>query len=139
MTDPASTPTTTGRRQPQVAANPIPYWSRDGKTREVFATAFADFQEIGFTAVKADVPEGIQILFGETGDDHPFVEHEQMMPFVPFVRVPDVDRAIELAQRSEHGYGHTAMLHSRDTAVMSRMGKGKYGIRSPLEFSQASL
>jgi aldehyde dehydrogenase len=69
------------------------------------------------------VPANTQILYGETGDDHPFVDHEQMMPFVPFVRVPNVDRAIELAKRSEHGYGHTAVLHSRDTSVMSRMGK----------------
>ena len=46
-----------------------------------------------------------------------------MMPFIPFVRVPDVNRAIELAKISEHGYGHTAVLHSRDTAVMTRMGK----------------
>jgi len=47
---------------PQIAANPIPYWSRDGqvdKSPEVFAQAFADFAEIGFTAVKADVPEGM--------------------------------------------------------------------------------
>ncbi len=44
---------------PRVAANPIPYWSKAGKTREVFDRAFADYQEIGFTAVKADVPEGM--------------------------------------------------------------------------------
>ncbi len=69
------------------------------------------------------VPQGAQILFGETGEDHLFVEHEQMMPFVPFVRVPNVDRAIEMARKSEHGYGHTAVLHSRDTGVMSKMGK----------------
>jgi inosose dehydratase len=43
----------------RIAANPIPYWSKAGKTREVFAEAFRDFQEIGFTAVKADVPEGM--------------------------------------------------------------------------------
>ncbi|WP_433360020.1 sugar phosphate isomerase/epimerase family protein [Actinoplanes sp. CA-142083] len=42
-----------------LAANPIPYWASAGKTREVFAEAFADFQGIGFTAVKADVPEGM--------------------------------------------------------------------------------
>lgn len=47
--------TLTGR----VAANPIPYWAKDGKTREVFERAFADFAEIGYTAVKADVPEGM--------------------------------------------------------------------------------
>jgi aldehyde dehydrogenase len=45
------------------------------------------------------------------------------MPFVPFVRVSNVDRAIALAKESEHGYGHTAILHTRDTSVMSKMGK----------------
>jgi aldehyde dehydrogenase len=69
------------------------------------------------------VPEGTQILFAETGAEHPFVGHEQMMPFLPFVRVPNVDRAIALAKESEQGYGHTAILHSRDTSVMSKMGK----------------
>ncbi len=50
------------RRTPRVAANPIPYWVRDGqvdKSKEVFDQAFADFAEIGFTAVKADVPDGM--------------------------------------------------------------------------------
>ena len=42
------------------------------------------------------------------------------MPFIPFVRVSNVDRAIALAKESEQGFGHTAMLHSRDTSVMSR-------------------
>lgn len=69
------------------------------------------------------VPQGVQVLYGETGADHPFVDHEQMMPFLPFVRVTSLDRAIELAKESEHGYGHTAVLHSRDTQVMARMGK----------------
>lgn len=68
-------------------------------------------------------PANAQILYGETAADHPFVTHEQMMPFIPFVRVADVDRAIAMAVASEHGYGHTAMLHSRDTGVMERMGK----------------
>jgi inosose dehydratase len=43
----------------RIAANPIPYWIRVGKTREVFEEAFRDFQDIGFTAVKADVPDGM--------------------------------------------------------------------------------
>jgi inosose dehydratase len=49
----------TGRR---IAANPIPYWSRGGridKSRATFDEAFADYAEIGFTAVKADVPDGM--------------------------------------------------------------------------------
>jgi inosose dehydratase len=47
------------RHQPRVAANPIPYWARDGKSKAVFDQAFTDFAKIGFTAVKADVPEGM--------------------------------------------------------------------------------
>ncbi len=46
----------------RIAVNPIPYWSRDGrmdKSPAVFEEAFADFQAIGFSAVKADVPDGM--------------------------------------------------------------------------------
>jgi aldehyde dehydrogenase len=69
------------------------------------------------------IPASTQILYGETGFDHPFVQEEQMMPFIPFVKAPDVDRALAMARESEHGYGHTAVLHSRDVAVMTRMAK----------------
>jgi inosose dehydratase len=59
-----STPPGAGgpRRTPRIAVNPIPYWIRDGKvdkSKEVFDEAFSDFTDIGFTAVKADVPEGM--------------------------------------------------------------------------------
>src|SRR6478609_5107707 len=53
---------TTMTKTSQLAANPIPYWARDGKvdkSKAVFEEAFADFAAIGFTAVKADVPEGM--------------------------------------------------------------------------------
>lgn len=49
-------------RTPRIAANPIPYWLRNGtadKSPEVFEQAFRDFHEIGFRAVKADIPEGM--------------------------------------------------------------------------------
>lgn len=52
----------TPSHRPRVAANPIPYWARGGtvdKSKEVFEEAFDDFQRIGFTAVKADVPESM--------------------------------------------------------------------------------
>ena len=43
----------------RIAGNPIPCWAAARKTREVFDEAFRDLQEIGFTAVKADVPDGM--------------------------------------------------------------------------------
>ncbi len=45
------------------------------------------------------------------------------MPFVPFVRVPDVDTAIALAKKYEHGFKHTALIHSRNVDTITRMGR----------------
>jgi aldehyde dehydrogenase len=69
------------------------------------------------------VPADTEIVFGETDESHPFVDHEQMMPFVPFVRVPDVDTAITLAKKYEHGFKHTAIIHSRNIETITRMGR----------------
>ncbi len=69
------------------------------------------------------VPAGTELLFGETDETHPFVEEEQMMPFVPFVRVPDVETAIALAKKYEHGFKHTAIIHSRNIDTITRMGR----------------
>jgi aldehyde dehydrogenase len=69
------------------------------------------------------VPADTELLFGETDEGHPFVDHEQMMPFVPFVRVPDVNAAIELAKKYEHGFKHTSIIHSRNVETITRMGR----------------
>jgi aldehyde dehydrogenase len=66
---------------------------------------------------------GLELVFGETDNDNPFVPTEQMMPFLPFVRCKDVDEAIRLAHESEHGFRHTAIIHSRDVRAMTRMGR----------------
>ncbi len=70
-----------------------------------------------------NVPADAELVFGETDESHPFVEHEQMMPFVPFVRVPDADAAIALAKKYEHGFKHTAIIHSRNVETITRMGR----------------
>jgi aldehyde dehydrogenase len=69
------------------------------------------------------IPADTEIIFGETEESHPFVDLEQMMPFVPFVRVPDVDTAIALAKKYEHGFKHTAVIHSRNVDTITRMGR----------------
>jgi aldehyde dehydrogenase len=71
----------------------------------------------------AKVPPDTEILFGETEESHPFVEHEQMMPFVPFVRVPTADAAIALAKKYEHGFKHTSIIHSRNVETITRMAR----------------
>jgi aldehyde dehydrogenase len=69
------------------------------------------------------VPSGVDLLFGETDEDHPFVVEEQMMPFVPVVRVRDVDAAIAAAVKAEHGYGHTAIIHTQNVETATRMAR----------------
>jgi len=69
------------------------------------------------------VPAETELLFGETLESNPFVDHEQMMPFVPFVRVRDVDTAIALAKKYEHGFKHTSIIHSRNLETITRMGR----------------
>jgi aldehyde dehydrogenase len=70
-----------------------------------------------------DIPKDAEIVFGETEESSPFVELEQMMPFVPFVRVPDADTAIALAKKYEHGFKHTSIIHSRNVETITRMGR----------------
>lgn len=67
--------------------------------------------------------DGLELVFGETDNDNPFVPTEQMMPFLPFVRCKDADEAIRLAYESEHGFRHTAIIHSNDVRTMTKMGR----------------
>jgi aldehyde dehydrogenase len=69
------------------------------------------------------VPAGTQILYGETDESNPFVSEEQMMPFIPFVRVRDFRQGLELARKHEHNYRHTAIIHSRNVRNMTIMGR----------------
>ncbi len=69
------------------------------------------------------VPPAVQLLVGETKADHLFVQEEQMMPFVPFIRVKNVDEAIDLAIESEHNFRHTALIHSRNLETITNFGK----------------
>jgi aldehyde dehydrogenase len=74
-------------------------------------------------AIGLDIPPGTQLLFGETDAEHIFVEEEQMMPFIPIVRMPSVDAAIAAAIHAEHGYKHTAVMHSQNIRNLTRMAQ----------------
>jgi aldehyde dehydrogenase len=74
-------------------------------------------------AIGLDVPPATQLLFGETKADHLFVEEEQMMPFIPIVRMPDVDAAIAAAIQAEHGYKHTGIMHSQNISNLTKMAQ----------------
>lgn len=81
-----------------------------------------DAVKLAAAAGKAVDPKTL-VVFGETTKDHPFVQTEQMMPFLPFVRCRDFDEAVELARESEHGYRHTSIIHSRNVRNMTKMAR----------------
>lgn len=74
-------------------------------------------------AAGVEVPAGTRLLIMETGRDHPLVWTEQLMPVLPIVRMSTADEAIDFAVEVEHGYRHTAMIHSHDIERLSRMAK----------------
>ncbi|MBP2638890.1 MAG: Acetaldehyde dehydrogenase (acetylating) [Firmicutes bacterium] len=74
--------------------------------------------QIGIT-----VPDSIKAVICETAADHPFVIEELMMPVLPIVQVKDIDEAIELAVKVEHGNRHTAIMHSKNVDNLTRLAK----------------
>ncbi len=45
------------------------------------------------------------------------------MPILPIVVVDSFDEAINVAVRVEHGFRHTAMIHSNDIGRITRFGQ----------------
>jgi len=74
-------------------------------------------------AAGIDVPAETRILLMDVAADHPMVWSEQLMPVIPLVRMRSVDEAIEFAVRVEHGFRHTASIHSHDIEKLSSMAK----------------
>src|SRR6266850_100842 len=74
-------------------------------------------------AAGMNVPEKTELLFAETDKDHAFVKEEQMMPFIPIVRVKSVEEGIEAAKEAEHNYKHTSIIHSHDVEHMTAMAR----------------
>lgn len=74
--------------------------------------------EIGISAG----PEVRQIVC-EVDKLHPAVWSEQMMPIMPVVRVASADEGIDLAVSAEHGFRHTAVMHSKNLDNLSRMAR----------------
>ncbi|MBQ8295391.1 MAG: aldehyde dehydrogenase EutE [Clostridia bacterium] len=69
------------------------------------------------------VGSDIRCIICETEFDHPFVQHELMMPILPIVRVNNIDEAIDLAVKAEHGNRHTAHMHSKNIDNLTRFAR----------------
>ena len=64
-----------------------------------------------------------KLVIMEVDASHPFVQKEMMMPVLPIVRVKNITEAIETACACEHGYRHTAIMHSKNIDHLSALGK----------------
>ncbi|MBQ1231835.1 MAG: aldehyde dehydrogenase, partial [Clostridia bacterium] len=69
------------------------------------------------------VGKEVRCIICETDFAHDFVQHELMMPILPIVRVRNIDEAIDLAVKAEHGNRHTAHMHSKNIDHLSRFAR----------------
>ena len=71
----------------------------------------------------ARVADSCELLFAEADAEHPYVQEEQMMPLVPVISAPDFETAVQQAKEAEHGYRHSAIIHSTNVDNMTYMGR----------------
>ena len=73
--------------------------------------------------IGVNVDKSVRCIICETNFMHDFVQHELMMPILPIVRVDNIEDAIELAVKAEHGNRHTAHMHSKNIDHLSAFAK----------------
>ena len=98
------------------------------KTRSVGADAIRNNKVLVNDAYckpsrEVKVGDEIRCIICETDFMHDFVQHELMMPILPIVRVRDIDEAIDLAVKAEHGFRHTAHMHSKNVDNLTRFAR----------------
>lgn len=91
-----------------------------GHPKKQFVGKNADYilKEMGISC-----DPSIRAIVMEVDRHHPFVEHELMMPILPIVRVKDIYEGMEWAIEAEHGFRHTAIMHSKNVDRLSRFAK----------------
>ena len=73
--------------------------------------------------IGVSVGDDCRLAICEVPEEHPFVQHELLMPVLAMVRYPDVASAIAGAKRVEHGFGHTAVMYSTNIDALSAMAR----------------
>jgi aldehyde dehydrogenase len=69
------------------------------------------------------VPASTRLLFAEVDPSHPFVQAELLMPVIGFCRLKSVEDCIAAAVQAEHGFGHTATMHSTNIDHLHAMAR----------------
>jgi acyl-CoA reductase-like NAD-dependent aldehyde dehydrogenase len=69
------------------------------------------------------VGDDVRLALCEVDEQHPFVQHELLMPVLGLVRYPDIASAMAGAKRVEHGFGHTAVMYGTNIDALSAMAR----------------
>ena len=82
---------------------------QDGKPNKKYIGKNANviLKEMG-----VQVGDDVRLVVCEVAKEHPFVQQEMMMPVMPVVRVQNFEEGVMVSQQAEHGYKHTAVMHS---------------------------
>lgn len=74
-------------------------------------------------ACNITIHQDTRLIIAEVTETHPFVTVEMLMPVLGMVRVSSVDEAIEKAVIAEHGYRHTAIMHSESVSNLTKAAR----------------
>jgi propionaldehyde dehydrogenase len=98
----------------------VPPRGRHGTMNKKFIgkNAAVLLREIGIEA-----GDEVRLVLAEVEKDDQLVFSEQMMPIMPLVRVRNADEGIDLGKVAEHGFRHTAVMHSKNLDNLSRMAR----------------
>ena len=97
---------------------------KNGKTRKIInRDCVGRDASVLLAKIGIQVSNDIRCIICETDFNHEFVQEELMMPILPIVRVDNIDQAIEMAVKAEHGNRHTAHMHSKNIDHLSRFAK----------------
>ena len=99
---------------------PVPPRGQHGTMNKAFVgkNAAVLLKEVGI-----DAGDEVRLVLVEVEHDHPLVLSEQLMPIMPLVRVRSANEGIDLAKVAEHGFRHTAVMHSKNLDHLSRMAR----------------
>ena len=98
--------------------------TKSGKTvKTVSRDCVGRDADVLLAKIGVKVGKDIRCIICETDFNHEFVQEELMMPILPIVRVNNIEEAIDLAVKAEHGNRHTAHMHSKNIDNLSAFAR----------------
>ena len=97
---------------------------KDGKVKKIVnRDCVGRDADVILAKIGIRVGKDVRCIICETDFNHEFVQEELMMPILPIVRVDNIEQAIDLAVKAEHGNRHTAHMHSKNIDNLSAFAR----------------